>query len=97
MRTMLKTAAASSVVLLISLAAAAECNDKARGTWSAEPSRENASLLQFRFTCSGENGGVDRPLSDSHREGEVMEELQRGYLIGDRLLRPSMVKVAKQS
>ena len=31
------------------------------------------------------------------REGEVMEELQRGYLIGDRLLRPSMVKVAKQS
>ena len=35
--------------------------------------------------------------SDSHREGEVMEELQRGYLIGDRLLRPSMVKVAKPS
>jgi len=35
--------------------------------------------------------------SDSHREGEVMEELQRGYLIGDRLLRPAMVKVAKPS
>ena len=35
--------------------------------------------------------------SDSHREGEVIEELQRGYLIGDRLLRPSMVKVAKPS
>jgi molecular chaperone GrpE len=35
--------------------------------------------------------------SDVHREGEVMEELQRGYLIGERLLRPAMVKVANPS
>jgi molecular chaperone GrpE len=35
--------------------------------------------------------------SDDHREGEVMQELQRGYMLGDRLLRPSMVKVAKRS
>jgi molecular chaperone GrpE len=35
--------------------------------------------------------------SDQHREGEVMQELQRGYLLGDRLLRPAMVKVAKAS
>jgi molecular chaperone GrpE len=34
--------------------------------------------------------------SDQHREGEVMEELQRGYKLGERLLRPSMVKVAKR-
>jgi molecular chaperone GrpE len=34
--------------------------------------------------------------SADHREGEVMEELQRGYMIGDRLLRPAMVKVAKR-
>jgi molecular chaperone GrpE len=33
--------------------------------------------------------------SSQHREGEVIEELQRGYLLGDRLLRPAMVKVAK--
>jgi molecular chaperone GrpE len=33
--------------------------------------------------------------SETHREGEVMEELQRGYLVGERLLRPAMVKVAK--
>lgn len=33
--------------------------------------------------------------SDAHREGEVMEELQRGYKLGERLLRPAMVKVAK--
>jgi molecular chaperone GrpE len=29
------------------------------------------------------------------RDGEVIEEFGRGYMIGDRLLRPSMVKVAK--
>jgi molecular chaperone GrpE len=33
--------------------------------------------------------------SPSHREGEVTEELQRGYMLGDKLLRPAMVKVAK--
>ena len=33
--------------------------------------------------------------SDTHREGEVIEELRRGYMLGDRLLRPAMVKVAK--
>jgi molecular chaperone GrpE len=29
------------------------------------------------------------------REGEVIEEFARGYKLGDRLLRPAMVKVAK--
>jgi molecular chaperone GrpE len=33
--------------------------------------------------------------SADHREGEVIDELQRGYMIGDKLLRPAMVKVAK--
>jgi len=33
--------------------------------------------------------------AEGHREGEVIEEFRRGYLLGDRLLRPSMVKVAK--
>ena len=35
--------------------------------------------------------------SDQHREGEVIQELQRGYTLGERLLRPAMVKVAKTS
>ena len=35
--------------------------------------------------------------SEEHREGEVMEEMQRGYLLGERLLRPAMVKVAKSA
>jgi molecular chaperone GrpE len=29
------------------------------------------------------------------REGEVIEEFRKGYMLGDRLLRPTMVKVAK--
>jgi molecular chaperone GrpE len=38
---------------------------------------------------------VAHEVSPGHREGEVMEELRRGYRLGDRLLRPAMVKVAK--
>lgn len=33
--------------------------------------------------------------ADGRREGEIVEEFSRGYLLGDRLLRPAMVKVAK--
>jgi molecular chaperone GrpE len=33
--------------------------------------------------------------SPDHRDGEVISELRKGYMIGDRLLRPAMVKVAK--
>jgi molecular chaperone GrpE len=29
------------------------------------------------------------------RDGEVFEEVRRGYMLGERLLRPAMVKVAK--
>ena len=35
------------------------------------------------------------PEKDARRDGEVIEEFGRGYMLGDRLLRPSMVKVAK--
>jgi len=33
--------------------------------------------------------------ADGRREGEVVEEFSRGYMLGERLLRPAMVKVAK--
>ncbi len=33
--------------------------------------------------------------SPDHRDGEVIGELRKGYMLGDRLLRPAMVKVAK--
>lgn len=35
------------------------------------------------------------PVTNGHRDGEIVEELRRGYRLGDHLLRPSMVKVAK--
>ena len=38
---------------------------------------------------------VSHEAAAGHREGEVIEEYRRGYMLGDRLLRPSMVKVAK--
>ena len=37
---------------------------------------------------------VIQEVSPGHREGEVIGELRRGYMMGDRLLRPAMVKVA---
>jgi molecular chaperone GrpE len=33
--------------------------------------------------------------AEGRRDGEVIEEYARGYMLGDRLLRPAMVKVAK--
>ncbi len=33
--------------------------------------------------------------SPGRAEGEVIEEVRRGYVLGDRLLRPAMVKVAR--
>lgn len=38
---------------------------------------------------------VSHEVSPEHREGEVIGEMRRGYMMGDRLLRPAMVKVAK--
>jgi molecular chaperone GrpE len=40
---------------------------------------------------------VIHEISPDHREGEVISEMRKGYTMGDRLLRPAMVKVAKSS
>ena len=37
---------------------------------------------------------VAHEAAPGRREGEVIEEYRRGYMLGNRLLRPSMVKVA---
>lgn len=39
---------------------------------------------------------VQEPSPD-HRDGEVIGEMRKGYMMNDRLLRPAMVKVAKSS
>jgi molecular chaperone GrpE len=38
---------------------------------------------------------VMHEVSPDHRDGEVIAELRKGYMLGDKLLRPAMVKVAK--
>jgi len=38
---------------------------------------------------------VAQEANPQHRDGEIIAELRRGYRLGDRLLRPAMVKVAK--
>lgn len=40
---------------------------------------------------------VVHEVSTDHRDGEVIGELRKGYRIGERLLRPAFVKVAKAS
>jgi molecular chaperone GrpE len=38
---------------------------------------------------------VHEPAAEGRRDGEITAELRRGYRIGQRLLRPAQVKVAK--
>ncbi|MFP4015443.1 MAG: nucleotide exchange factor GrpE, partial [Halanaerobiales bacterium] len=33
--------------------------------------------------------------SDEHESGIVIEELQKGYILGETIIRPAMVKVAE--
>jgi len=40
---------------------------------------------------------VAREVVPGAEDGEIVEELQRGYMLGERLLRPAMVKVATES
>lgn len=43
-----------------------------------------------------EHEAVTTEISDSHSDGTVLEELEPGYKMGDRVLRPARVKVAKK-
>jgi molecular chaperone GrpE len=47
-----------------------------------------------RFDPHVHQAVVYEPSAD-HDDGEIIEEFSRGYMLGDRLLRPAMVKVAK--
>jgi molecular chaperone GrpE len=68
--------------------------------------RQMADLLRKRGVKAIEAVGADfdpnyhqavvQEVSADHRDGEVMEELRRGYMLGERLLRPAMVKVARR-
>ena len=68
--------------------------------------KQMAELLRRRGVTPIEAVGTDfdprihqavmHEVSPGHREGEVIAELRRGYMLGERLLRPAMVKVAKR-
>ncbi|MBM3817971.1 MAG: nucleotide exchange factor GrpE [Acidimicrobiia bacterium] len=68
--------------------------------------KQTTDLLRKRGVKPIETVGADfdpnvhqavvQEVSRDHRDGEVMEELRRGYMLGDRLLRPAMVKVARR-
>lgn len=68
--------------------------------------RQMLELLRKRGVKSVDAVGADfdpryhqavaQEISAEHRDGEVMEELRRGYILGERLLRPAMVKVARR-
>jgi len=67
--------------------------------------RQMTDLLRQRGVTSIETTGADfdprvhqaviHEVSTEHREGEIMEECRTGYMLGERLLRATMVKVAK--
>ncbi len=66
--------------------------------------RQFSEILRKRHVSRVESLGQDfdpnvhqavgQEVSEEHREGEVIEELRRGYTLKDRLLRAAMVKVA---
>ena len=68
--------------------------------------KQLAELLRKRNVTAIEAKGADfdphvhqavaTEPSASHRDNEVIEELRRGYRLGERLLRPAMVKVASR-
>ena len=68
--------------------------------------KQMAELLRRRGVTAIDVVGADfdprvhqavmHEVGPDHREGEVMAELRRGYMLGERLLRPAMVKVAKR-
>jgi molecular chaperone GrpE len=68
--------------------------------------KQLAELLRKRNVTAIEAKGADfdphvhqavaSEPSDTHRDNEVIEELRRGYRLGERLLRPAMVKVASR-
>ena len=55
---------------------------------------EEISAVGEQFNPNIHEAVLHEP-SESHREGEVMEEMKKGYRLHDRLLRAAQVKVAR--
>ncbi len=59
-------------------------------TWNVKPIETIGKPFDPNF-----HEAMWHEVSEGHTEGEVIGEFQRGYLMGDRVLRPARVKVAK--
>jgi len=53
---------------------------------------EKTVLMSFQNGIGHE--AIMQEESEDHKSGEIIEVIQKGYLIGERVLRPAMVKVA---
>lgn len=50
--------------------------------------------LNFNYLILQIHEAIMREESSQYAEGVVIEEFRRGFMLGDKLLRPSMVKVS---
>ena len=55
---------------------------------------EPLNVVGEDFDPSWHEALASEPAGD-RRDGEVVEEIRRGYRMGSRLIRPALVKVAK--
>ena len=51
-------------------------------------------MLEFHFFWLQLHEAIAREQSQEYKEGIIIQEFRRGFLLGDRLLRPAMVKVS---
>jgi molecular chaperone GrpE len=51
---------------------------------------ENGSIFDPNF-----HEALTHEDSPAHESGQIIEVVQKGYLIGDRVLRPALVRVAR--
>jgi molecular chaperone GrpE len=87
------------------LAAATDSSDRALRSGVELIHRQLLEALRRRGAESFETVGQDfdpawhealaSEPANGHRDGEITAEIRRGYRIGQRLIRPAMVKVAK--
>jgi molecular chaperone GrpE len=56
---------------------------------------ETLEVIGQTFDPAWHEAVASEPAAPGQRDGEITAEIRRGYRIGQRLLRPAMVKVAK--
>src|SRR5579871_5714245 len=55
---------------------------------------ESLEVIGHDFDPAGHESVADEP-ANGRRDGQITAEIRRGYRVGQRLLRPAMVRVAK--